>query len=408
MVGKRLLDLGERLGASISSPWSGRRWRLVAAVHRPTLSVRCPTVSGVQTDADISAARILALGLAGPIDRSPAEVVSHLVCLQAQALPGALCSVALRTPHRDLADVRRAIDGGEIVRSWTQRGTIHLVAARDVGWILDLTGDRMLRSAARRRAGLGIDDALIARAGDIVTALISAKGPVTRAALLGALESLGVAEVPGRGYHIIGELAMRQLIVHGPLTGESRIQQLFALSADWIADSPRYPREQALVELFVRYARGHGPVTVADAVRWTGLTGADARAGLSAGRESGRLGATDIDGTTYFLAAELPDLLAAHRSEARELLLLPGFDELILGYRDRSATLAPEHERLVVPGGNGMFRNTVVHRTRAVGTWTRSARAAAGPITVDPFPGRRVNRREVERAARRYPAFTVR
>lgn len=370
----------------------------------------------MQTDADVSAARILAQGLAGPTDRGPLQAVTGLVCLQAQALSGALCSVALRTADRDLAAVCRALDRGGIVRSWTQRGTIHLVAAADLGWILDLTAGRMLRTAARRRAELGIDDAMIDRARDIVTRLIGGEGPVTRSALLAALAPLGVAAVPGRGYHVIAELAMRQVIVHGPLasgagTGRAAagVEQLIALTERWTRPGPRHDREEALAELMTRYVRGHGPATAADAARWAGLALTDARTGIAAGVASRAVAATQVGDATYFHAAELPDLLAAHRQDAQDLLLLPGFDELILGYADRSATLAQADEALVVPGRNGMFRNTVVHRTRAVGTWTRAprgtSRGAARPVAVEAFPGRRVNLRAVQRAARRHPAL---
>ena len=63
-------------------------------------------------------------------------------------------------------------------------------------------------------------------------------------------------------------------------------------------------------------------------------------------------------------------------------LLLPGFDEYLLGYRDRSAVLAPEHADRIVPGGNGLFRPTIVVDGQVVGTWRRTARA--GEILVVP------------------------
>ena len=64
------------------------------------------------------------------------------------------------------------------------------------------------------------------------------------------------------------------------------------------------------------------------------------------------------------------------------VLLLPGFDEYLLGYGDRSAVLAPEHADRIVPGGNGLFRPTIVVDGQVVGTWRRTARA--GEILVVP------------------------
>lgn len=58
------------------------------------------------------------------------------------------------------------------------------------------------------------------------------------------------------------------------------------------------------------------------------------------------------------------------------MVLLPGFDEYLLGYTDRSAALASAHASLIVPGGNGMFKATVVAGGRVAGTWRK---AQTGP-----------------------------
>jgi hypothetical protein len=359
----------------------------------------------VKTTADIAAARILAQRLAGPAVGGPTDAVGHLVGVQGQALPGALVSVALRTADRDLSAVAAALADGQLVRSWTQRGTIHLVRAADLGWVLNLTGERMLASTRRRRAELGIDSEMFDRAADIVTELIRSQGPVPRAALLEALQPLGVSNVPGREYHLITMLAMRQVVAQGPLANGSRADQLFVLNADWIGEARAMSRADAVVEWMTRYAIGHGPVTAADAARWTGLPLTDARAGLAAGRGAGAIDGTEIDGAAYFHAPDLPDRLTDHRAEALEMQLLPGFDELILGYKDRTPTIAAADEGLISPGGNGVFRATVIHRARAVGTWVRSPRATGPRVLITPFPRRRVNQRLAERAAKRHPAF---
>ena len=64
---------------------------------------------------------------------------------------------------------------------------------------------------------------------------------------------------------------------------------------------------------------------------------------------------------------------------------LPGFDEFILGYKDRSAVLPDEFKDLIVPGGNGMFRPTLVLDGEVMGTWRRTPRAKADVIQVESF-----------------------
>ena len=88
------------------------------------------------------------------------------------------------------------------------------------------------------------------------------------------------------------------------------------------------------------------------------------------------------------------------------LHLLPGFDEYLLGYKDRSAMLTAEEERRVVPGGNGMFLSTVVVGGQVIGTWSRRVAPTRVEVTVAPFHDLTATRRRVvDRAATAYGAF---
>ncbi|OYO20791.1 hypothetical protein CGZ93_11170 [Enemella dayhoffiae] len=323
--------------------------------------------------ADLSLARIVAQRLAGPPLADPATVVAHLGCVQGQDLPGALTSVALRTAERSLAGVRRALDEAKVVRTWPMRGTLHLVPARDAAWMCGLTAPRMDAHAARRRAELGLTEQMSSAAGEIAVAAIRADGPQTRAELLARWEPEGFTEVSGRGYHLLSQLSYRGILTQGPMTADGRTEQRFVVLEDWVPELERPEREQALARWAELYFGSHGPATRADFARWTGLTMTDVRLGIA-----GATGLTrqEIDGVEHWFAEELPDLLADHRRAAGAPLLLPGFDELILGYADRSCTLDRDHEQLVVPGRNGVFKPTVIHRGKAVGTWKRVRRSA--------------------------------
>jgi hypothetical protein len=86
--------------------------------------------------------------------------------------------------------------------------------------------------------------------------------------------------------------------------------------------------------------------------------------------------------------------------------LLPGFDEYLLGYRDRSAVLYAEHAELVTPGGNGVFQPTLVADGRVCGTWRRSSPAQETKVRVLPFEPLSVPvRKALTTAADRYASF---
>ncbi|WP_068401290.1 winged helix DNA-binding domain-containing protein [Kribbia dieselivorans] len=327
---------------------------------------------------DVALMRLVSLGLAGPRPVDPLEAVTRLSCVQGQDLPGALISVALRTVGRSVVEVRDALDDGSIVRSWPMRGTLHLVRADDLGWILSLTGPKVFSGTAARRAALGIDEGTLAKAAEVSAAAL-ADGGLTRAELLKAFDDAGLEPTSGRGYHLLYQLAVSGHVHQAHLDGKDQ---------RWVVSQGRLPaprRDGERVELigawFADFVRGHGPVTLADFTRWSGLGVVESRAG--AALVTGDLLELDLDGVSAWVDPAVPDLVAEHRSEARAVRLLPGFDEFILGYKDRSAQLPPEHETTICPGGNGVFKGTVVAGGQVVGTWKKGRKA--GTVDATPF-----------------------
>ena len=68
---------------------------------------------------------------------------------------------------------------------------------------------------------------------------------------------------------------------------------------------------------------------------------------------------------------------------ARGVRLLPAFDNYLLGYRDRSALLAPERHPLVYRGG--VIGATLVVDGQIAGTWVLDRARRRARLTVTPF-----------------------
>jgi hypothetical protein len=260
------------------------------------------------------------------------------------------------------------------------RSTLHLVAAEDLGWLLELCGPRVVAAAAKRRATLGVTEAETERARDLAVAALCGGGRLGRAALLAVFDEGGVPTTGQRGYHLLWYLAQTGTLVLGPTDGT---EQQFVLAGEWIRSPRRLDREEALRELALRFFRGHGPATVADLARWTALRITDVRAGLAAARDE--LTALDVEGAEHWMDPRTPELLDAARGEVAGVLLLPGFDEYVLGYADRSCAVPPRYADRIVPGGNGMFRAGVVADGQVVGTWRRTGSGGRRKLTAEPF-----------------------
>jgi hypothetical protein len=277
------------------------------------------------------------------------------------------------------------------------RGTLHFVAGKDLGWLLELTTARLIRESNTRRAQLELTDEQLGVAKDAVIAALSGGVVLERGHLLASVERAGVPILGQRGYHILWHLAQTGVLVFGPVAGK---QQTFALLSEWIPEQRMLERDESLGELALRYFSSHGPATVKDLGRWASITLTDARIGLAIARAS--LDELDVDGVSYFLAPGL-------ETAGKGVFALPGFDEYLLGYGDRSAALAPQHSSRIAPGGNGVFVSTIVVDGRVAGTWRRSAQAKE--VVIEPTWFSRPSHRErvgFDRAIERYAEFVGR
>lgn len=332
------------------------------------------------TDAEVRSARMRSLLLTPHPHRSPLAVVQWVGALQSQDAASGQWSVGVRMPNARDSDVNEAFERGEILRTWPMRSTIHTIPAVDAQWMLALTGVRGLDQLRTRRQQLGLLPDDLEGALTVIATTLGGGRQLTRADLLAALADAGLPTDGQRGYHLLLYASQTGLTCMGPQQGTS---PTFALLDEWVPKPRRLTRDEGLAELAHRYVRSHGPATVRDLAGWTGLTLTDVRAGL-AGNE-GRLVSVGTGARARWLTTELADVIASGSLPTHEVVALPGYDEYLLGYKDRSLHGDSSLLDRVVPGGNGIFRATIVADGVAVATWSRTLTATAVRITVVPF-----------------------
>lgn len=318
------------------------------------------------TTQDIARLRLAAQCLVGEPCADAVETVRRLTCIQAQDLPGAVTSVALRTAGGGPEAVHAAMDAGEVVRSWPMRGTLHLLAAEDLSWMLALTTERLVAQAASRRSALGLTEALIETARESAVVALDGGRRLRRTELMALWEQAGLLGVRQRGYHLLWHISQTGTVCLGPWSdGEQDI----VLLSEWVREPRRLERDEALGEWALRYFTSHGPATAKDFAWWTKLLAGDVRTAVALARPS--LVVVPADGVEYLMHPATHDRLAAAGGAEHGVLLLPGFDEFLLGYQDRSAALPARFAERIVPGRNGVFQPTVVLDGQVVGTWKR-------------------------------------
>src|SRR3989442_2212920 len=329
--------------------------------------------------------------------RKPGEVVARLVVVQAQDYAGGKWSIGLRLPDSNDLRIEQAIADKTIVRTWALRGTLHFVAAADVRWLLALVAARNIARNARAYRNLELDERTLARSNAVLAKALGAGKQLNRTELLARLEQSGISTKGLRAVYMLQRASLDALICQTVMYRNNPTY----MSLDQLQPTAkRVERDDAVAELAKRYFITRTPATLQDFIWWSGLSPVDARGGLEAIQS--RLIQETIAGRTYWLShsvatAPTPDRLPT-------AYLLPGYDEYLLSYKDRTASLDLRHAKKL-GAGNG-FLSPIVINGQVVGTWRRTFKKGAVVIEANLFaPLSATARRALVAAAGRYGQF---
>jgi hypothetical protein len=265
---------------------------------------------------------------------SAEEAARAVIGVQAQDLRAAGLALRSRVPGL----TRSAVRAAALLRTWTVRGTVHLIAASDRPWLHALLAERNARMFGARFERFGIAEAVNAMRGDVLE--LCAERPRDRASLLRALVERGHRSLEqGPINTFVPWLSTQGLIV-------TDIDGLLHA-----ADPPQaVDHDEALAILGARYRAGYDPCDATDLARWSSLPIRQARRALDAAGRASQADAWPVD-------------------EPPPCLLLAAFDTLMLGYRTREPFVAAEHDHHVLRGG-GMIKPVALSDGLATGTWS--------------------------------------
>ncbi|MEC0240145.1 winged helix DNA-binding domain-containing protein [Paenibacillus dokdonensis] len=333
--------------------------------------------------------------IAGDRCEKPGDVVRHLGAMQAQDYHQVLWAIGSRMQHASISDIERSIADREIVLTWAMRGTIHAVPPESVRSMLQLLTPRILAGDKRRLEQLELTTEIIEQSTELVFRALHGNQRISRPDAMQLLEEAGICTTGQRGYHLLWHMAQTGLICLGPREGK---QQTFVLLDEWVPPARDASREEVLLLLTERYYAGHGPATVQDFAWWTGLTLSDARLGLQLAKRQLESAMIDDRELWYHSSAEGIDVRPS-------VYLLPGFDEYLLGYKDRSDVLLKEHAKYIIPGGNGVFMPNIVIDGQIAGVWKRKVKTKGVNLLLELFAAHDDRMDELIAAASRYGEF---
>ena len=333
----------------------------------------------------------------------PVSAVRHMLAMQAQNAKAARWAVGIRTKNAKYSDVQAALESGALIRTWPMRGTHHIMAAEDVAWLTGLCSHRARSGVEKRRAALGLtlDDVLRAGAAlveattdpdrlpeHVAEKAIPFVGPrgaavaLTRDGVRELWATVGIDSSSSRGSHMLRYLCEERDLVQGPPDGTA---DTFTAFEAWVpaaedgADDAE--TDELLRRLVVKHLRGRGPAKVSDIAWWSGHTNATIRRAVAIAGDA--VAEASVAGERYLMLADDADIAAANPKARppRGPVLLPAFDEYLMGYGDRTLVLDKEAEpelfALIGPTINGLVNRATMKAGRIVDTWDDDHPAAS-------------------------------
>lgn len=325
--------------------------------------------------------------LVGEGGEDAVAVARRLFGAQAQVESCAVASLSLRTAGRPSAEaITRLMDEDRaLVRTWGQRGTLHLYDAEDLALV---NGARATWSTCGRRDAMP-DEALL---DTIARRFLDAEAPLTRSELLDHMPDAFVASVeghPGSGgdarrfatTRVIWALSRRGDVVHARAEGR---EQGYAHRERWCPHlSWRvWERDAANAEAARRYLATFGPATWRDVAY--------------------HLGASTRDVKRW--CARLDDEITPVRCDGRELValsstlatldeapgdwpirLLPAYDTALMGHHDKRVILPDAAEEPLVWRKAAVLAPVILSRGQIVATWSHKRRTRAIDVEVSPL-----------------------
>ncbi len=266
--------------------------------------------------------------------KSAEEAALAVIGVQAQDLRAAALALRSRVPGL----TRSAVRAAPLLRTWTVRGTVHLIAASDRPWLHALFARRNARVFGARFERFGIVEEVNAMCGDV--AQLCGERPRDRPSLLRALIERGHPSLEQGPINTFVPWLSTQGLIVTDTTG-------LLHAAD---PPPAVDLDEALAILGARYRAGYGPCDATDLAKWSSLPITQARRALEAAGPPSDIDLLPTDDTPL-------------------CLLLAAFDTLMLGYRTREPFVVAEHDHHIL-GGGGMLKPVVLNRGAATGTWS--------------------------------------
>lgn len=313
-------------------------------------------------DSKIAQLRLISQKLHKTTHSTPQEIVQHLGAMQAQDYAMAKWAVGSRCDASEKA-IEEAINSAQIIRTHILRPTWHFVSADDIYWMLDLSGPQVKRIVTSYVKKYGYDAKKLDQTNAAIQKILAGNNHLTREEIM---QELSITKTPSPD-HLSGPIMMYAeldgLVCNGKMKGK---QMTYALLEERVPKiQGRLTQEEGLAKLALRYFESHGPATLLDFSWWSGFSPSSSKKIINAIEL--QLNSITIEDQKYWFKNNI----STEDNFRESIHFLPAFDEILISYKSREASILPEHQPKAFTN-NGIFKPIILENSKVIGTWKRT------------------------------------
>ena len=321
--------------------------------------------------------RMLNQQLLSPLYERPEDIVAWQGAMQAQDYNYFRWAIGIRQRIPQLVRLQEAFAKAELLRLHLLRCTVQVVSHTDIGWLLSLCKERNLRTLQswHKSINISFSESYFEEITYVLQELLAGGKSLSKRAITEKLTSLGF---------LLDDRLLTSLLVRMEIEGLLCSGEMQGREATWALLSERVPTiysltpDDALKQLALKYFRSHSPASLEDFVWWSGLTKTQCRKALVL--RAREIEEIKIEEEMMYLYHNTPDC----SDYAGMVLLLPPYDEYLIGYKSRWVALEKKHTAKA-HNNFGVFKPVILHEGRVVGNWKASIDKQAANLTIDFF-----------------------
>jgi len=327
------------------------------------------------------------------IERAPPDhaiaVVDDIMGLNAQGALNFQLSLWNRVSELSRDFLPQALfEEHSLVRSWLMRDTVHIIPASRLELYRAALKRPLMTEWNRWTVKTGKKES--PEEWEPLYPLVLERLEEHHLTMSELLEEMGWSGQDDKGTlsRLVREMSLQGLLCHAASSGPwyHNTEHAFARVDRWLPGSVEAPPErgEALTELARGYLRSYGPATVSDFAYWSGVKVRDAQPAFEA--IAGSTEEVSITGQRrkYLVLKEDMAQLCGTEDLSIHVRLLPQFDALVMGHRDKTRFIDPSHKSDIFLPRAGIAA-TILLDGMVTGIWKIRKQKKNWRIELSPF-----------------------